>query len=97
MAVCNNPLHGSQCVISRSSFAGHKRSQGRPLGFLVAWLNLGQDLDSRESHWDKAGWPSQEVRMQHRCVLESLPGGQDILSFERELRDGEDIEPVDIP
>ena len=95
-ATCDNPAHG-RCVMSRTASAGRKKQQGRPIGFLVSWLAVGQGLTSKAAHWDKANWPSREARCQARDEVSDLPGGQELLDGERAQEPGEEGEPDDIP
>ena len=96
VATCSHPGHGS-CVLTRSCLAGRRRAQGRPAGFLAAWLAVGQDLTSKQQHWDKAHWPSRDLRQRHRELLGEDPTGALLLDQERGLEPGEEGEPDLIP
>jgi hypothetical protein len=67
-ASCPNRKHG-RCIATRSAHAGHRKAQGRPLGYLAAWVlaafNTG--LDTKENH--KGYEPSRTVRRKARRAL----------------------------
>ena len=96
VATCNNVAHGS-CVLTRSSLAGRRRSQGRPLGLLSSWLFLGETLATKADHWDRGNWPNQDLRSYHRELLADRPGGPELLAEERAVEPGEGAEPDFIP
>ncbi len=94
------------CRTNRKLIGNEKRSpyQGRPLGFLVAWLRSCREL-SREKHQklakrggqydpEIAQWIPLERRQNARDWLESQPEMKFWLTLERGLRDGEPCEPV---
>ena len=93
-ATCANPAHG-RCVLSRTSEAGRRKAQGRPLGLLMSWLARGEDAGTKEEHWSKdlCLSPSATTRAEHREVLEGLIGSQDFLERERAQEAGESKEP----
>ena len=95
-ATCRNPAHG-RCVLTRTAERGTRPSQGRPLGLLAAWLFMGQDLPSKESHWDRHTWPNQATRFYHRKKLAETESGKQLLAEERPCDDGEPEEPVAFP
>ena len=95
-ATCNNDLHG-RCVMTRSARVGRRRAQGRPLGFLTAWLAAGNSVDSKEDHWNRSSFPGFEARMDAREALAFLEGGQELLDRERAQEPGEATEPDAIP
>ena len=95
-ATCYAAGH-QRCVLTRTALAGRRRSQGRPLGLLAAWLTMGPDVPNKEAHWDRSVWPSQAERWAQREVLATVPGGQDLLDQERPQEPGEEIEPDDLP
>ena len=88
--------HG-RCVMTRSALPGRRVCQGRPLGFLVKWLEQGMSLRSKAEHWNQAAWPDQESRLQKRRELEGMVGGPELLSMERTPREGEGPEPLELP
>ena len=95
-ATCDNAMHG-KCIKTCSAFAGRKRAQGRPLGFLSAWLSCGSDLPSKAAHWDRSNWPDFATRCEHRDMLAEVPGGPDLLAQERPMEPGEAAEPDGLP
>ena len=96
-ASCSNPAHVPKCVLSRSAEGGRKPSQGRPLGFLVAWLCQGVELPDKATHWNREAWPDHDARLACRQGLPLVEGGVDLLLCERERREGEGEEPEAIP
>lgn len=75
-AYCKHPAHGKQCCKVKTS-RGHpsptQAARGRPCGFLLAWLMLGDTKDIRSSDEDKwVSWPTlQERREARRLLMES--------------------------
>ena len=71
---------GTKCQISRSVVGNEfmstskQRSQGRPLGFLLAWLDLhfAEEDDTRWFHVHR-GKPSLEQRQEARARASALP------------------------
>ena len=94
-ATCSNRSHG-RCVLTRSSAPGSRPSQGRPLGFLMAWLSLGEVFLNKQEHWDRTLWPDAELRAHHRELLHRHPLGPSLLAFEREQREDEGSEPEEL-
>ena len=95
-AVCSNPAH-SNCVMTktcRASAALARYGQGRPLGFLAAWLNNNQQ-PTKFNHWQVA--PNFQDRKLHRLQLAATDGGRLLLAKERQQREDSDIEPHDVP
>ena len=60
-AHCRHPDHGSECRVNRTVKEGaSKPAQGRPLGFLLAWLKCANDFtgaDGKERHMQIARSP----------------------------------------
>lgn len=98
-AHCLNPSHGL-CRLQRTVRASeHRPSQGRPLGFLIAWLWRGHLHESRESHFaDRIG---DVVTFDDRCAARVWAEGSEAMAFplskERPLRPGEAPEPTGNP
>ena len=87
--------HG--CVLTRTSNPSKGRgSQGRPCGFLAAWLQMPGT--SKEAHMQKSQWRtlSLEERREARRSMAGLATGTHLLNFEREKWEGEQSEPEDI-
>ena len=95
-ATCSNAGH-HRCVMTRAAAGGTKASQGRPLGFLCAWLHQGQALASKEEHWNRGQWPDRAARTHHRSLLKDKATGPMMLSLERPKGTGELSEPEDLP
>ena len=98
-AVCKNKLHGN-CVVSRTVSQvvdpqlGRPRG-GRPLGIMAAWLSK-HTCRSKSENWKLENFsaPSEERHL-FRLGLQDSEGGKSLLSHERDLLPGEDIEPPD--
>ena len=93
---CSNVAHG-RCVVSRSAEPGRRACQGRPLGFITAWLQQGETLATRAEHWNRTTWPSHAQRARAREDLTQWSGGAELLLFERPLRPDEATEPEECP
>ncbi len=111
-AHCDHPDHvdpRNRCRINRKRFAckrGLKDAQGRPIGFLLAWLAAAPNADSAFSHKKLA-----KTKDLHPDELELFSRGKrcagrqwvktnrlnDLLALERPRRDGEESEPEGIP
>ena len=92
-AVCPcKGTHGA-CIKTRTCNPGRRRGQGRPLGYLAAWLreSTHADLATKADHM--AFTPSVAQR---RAARASLVGADDVLrytAFERPREAGEGSEP----
>ena len=95
-ASCDCAGH-DKCTLTRTAKAGRKASQGRPLGFLMAWLAMGAACRHKAEHWNKANWPNQEQRAAARESLKRQPGGEALLAMERPLGPDEAEEPEGLP
>ena len=93
-AMCD--LH-HRCVMTRTSSAGRRPGQGRPLGFLTAWLAAAATHHSKEEHFLKDHYPTLAERQAARASLRDRDGGADLLEQERPLRAGEEKEPEVFP
>lgn len=90
---------GSSCRMTRTSRAlRSKPSSGRPVGFLMAWLQAQGEYATTAGHHDEC-MPSREDRVLARRYLHSLHGSEVLFALEREQRValGEDSEPDDCP
>eukprot|EP00971_Amphidinium_carterae_P110995 2198362-Amphidinium_carterae.3 len=68
---------------------------GRPLGYLMAWLQLGQHVPDKASHWNKTLLTERlTVAERQRCrdELALLERGQLLLAVERQIAEGEPAE-----
>ena len=97
-AFCTNPAH-EDCRRSRTTEASSsalRPGQGRPLGSLYAWLQMGQEVGTREEHI-KWTFPNLSARRQARAELMQLPGANGFSTHERQKREDEiEDEPQDI-
>ena len=60
------------------------------------WLEVN-DCPSKEDHWRAADllFPLED-RQAARSRVAALPGGPELLAFEREVQEGESVEPVSL-
>ncbi len=89
------PSHGL-CRLDRTTRPSLTRpAQGRPLGFLVAWLRRAPFHETREAHFDDrlGGVIDLAERQAARAWAEATPGMAEPLSKERDRRPGEGPEP----
>jgi hypothetical protein len=96
-AVCKDLRHG-RCVATRSAHGGRRAAQGRPLGFLAAWVVKGDSCSDRAQHMTLQ--PSQADRLAARSDLaQPLQEGllADFLAKERARREDEAEEPEACP
>ena len=98
-AVCDNAAHG-RCVLTRTSrgrAAGPDGAQrgGRPIGFLAAWLSAGENCATKAEHWVRLD-NGHADRLALRQQIAQTPEGVRLMSFERPLADGEEVEPLDL-
>ena len=100
-AVCKP--HGGRCrTVRTNTGAADKLAQGRPIGFLGAWLLLGSfesSVTNMKSHRHDDAFVKCDVgsRIYARNLIKTLPGGIKLLRCERGRRAGEPHEPVDRP
>ena len=107
VAECCNPRHG-RCVATRTlkgSDNPERSGQGRPAGYLIAWLRKGSEdrIGTKKAHFDDLNAPTKAERQAARDWLKAKvaeAGDADaagILRAEREKRGGEDSEPDVVP
>ena len=89
-AVCPIAEHGV-CIKTRTCRPGRQRGQGRPAGFLAAWLKAGSSCATHAEHMKVA--LSFDDRRAARTELYLADRGADLLAYERPKLDGEDSEP----
>ena len=101
-AYCDHEDHGGRnaCRKVRTMNPGRKMGQGKPLGFLLAWLWAGHEpecraagIHSRETHFSHC--PSLEQRAGARVYLQGLPAGIVLLQKEGGNPNGDLPEPVE--
>ena len=91
-AFCTIPEH-LDCRKSRTAKASDRnKSQGRPLGFLVAWLKQGTSYPNKKEHVHYCS-PNYSNRCEGRQHFNTLPGANSFAKYERIQREGEDPEP----
>lgn len=107
-AHCRLPAHGHLCRLNRTlkERAGNP-AQGRPLGFLLAWLQSAGDFESKEEHMQLGRSPHfiLDERMSHRTRVRARVWLRDaepdvyreLTQLEREQQSGEGIEPEGWP
>lgn len=98
-AVCDNAAH-MRCVATRTCRAraaagGGPPRGGRPVGFLAAWLSAGQDVATKEEHWQLFN-SSVADRLNFRREISKVESGRLLLSRERPCEAGEPEEPVSL-
>ena len=94
-AECGNPLHG-RCVATRFN-RPRSRMQGRPCGFLAAWLAGGALAEDRRAHWVPMIADVEAdlaMRQEHRRLLLAMDGGDALLRRERNSEAGLEHEPA---
>lgn len=98
---CHTPTGSSRCILTRTSAGSNrKKSQGRPLGLLAAWLLNAEVMGTKDDHCNRL-WLlsslSKEDRLAARRYLASLPAGPNLLACERAKAQNEDSEPDGVP
>ena len=109
-AICSS--HGARCELSRTLLpSGTREQQGRPLGFLWAWLAYAHAFDTKEAHCRSARDMTvpavfkefavrEEARKLAVFAIDALadPTQQEFWeSAERPQRPGESAEPAQCP
>ncbi len=92
---CNDPRHG-RCVCTRTNRPGRKAAQGRPLGFLAAWLLSHEDFPTQNDYVYLCS-PSLALRKKARRDLARSPNLGYFLEKERHKGDDEESEPEGLP
>ena len=103
-AECNNRRHG-RCIKTKTRepphgcLAARRVGQGRPVGYLAAWLKQGLRDAPRAAHWDREQDPSWEERKAARDEVIRLQeeGSLDaalMLNGEAESPEGDGGEPA---
>lgn len=87
------------CRFTRYRRAGKSPAKGRPLGLMVAWLRLGRLFTCHDEHIHPLALSSisRGERITARDLLKTVPGGDVLLSKERQRRPGEPEEPMGEP
>ena len=88
------------CKKSRTVREGRRLAQGRPLGYLWAWLQQAPNFTcpmAQKDHFSDKVSQQLEVRQAARREATTVPGVEAWLRAERPCRDGEPDEPVGCP
>lgn len=101
--VCPKTPSGKPCKLSKVSYEGANKAQGRPLGLLAAWLEAGHQCmtdgaDHKDKLFVKHCFPPKKRREARRRLREF--GGAAAAALEgkeREQRLGEESEPEPTP
>ena len=102
VAECSCAAHG-KCIKEKTVNPSNWRSrerQGRPIGYLGAWLAKGLHNDTKADHWREAMEPTLADRNAFRAWLKTHSDNADVvglLGFERAKRDDEESEPEHVP
>jgi len=99
-AICrHNHAMGSMCRMTRTRRGqASKPAAGRPLGFLMAWLQAQDEYGTCSDHHDLCE-PDLADRRGARALLHTIPAAELLFAKEREVRAalGEGSEPEDCP
>jgi hypothetical protein len=90
-AYCKRPGH-ERCRKNKTSHKGSKPGQGRPLGFLGAWLLSASLYTDRDLHFHDFVCDF-EMRRESRDMLKDCPGYAVLAAQERPAEDDEGSEP----
>jgi len=82
-AVCPCQAAHGKCVKTRTCKSGSKPGQGRPLGFLVAWLRAAAraGMETKAAHFKYE--PTFAERKEARTLLKAWANANTVLAFER--------------
>ena len=90
VAHCADPLHAPRC---KKSMSGRGiRREGRPLGFLFAWLRSHTEFASAWDHCHMCH-PTHEQRKEARADLKRMGVAQRLFDKEAPKAGGDDSEP----
>lgn len=93
-AQCNK--HGKACKKERKQNEGANPSQGRPVGYLYAWMKR-QHHDTAHQHVHREAEQTLQARQAAREELKQLVGAAALFNKERKQRPGEPEEPIPSP
>lgn len=98
-AFCEQASHGGRCRREKVAYAAGsgRGGQGRPLGYLMAWLNKGELHETQQAHMSMEVVISWAERKEARAMLHNIPGCERVLVGERPRRDDEEDEPESHP
>ena len=106
VAECSNPLHG-RCVRTKTlkgpadrlkaKALAAKKGQGRPVGYLAAWLAKSAGCESKASHWDVAITKPERRAARDAVKADDSVDATFILGAEFGKGADEDSEPDNVP
>ena len=104
VAECSNKKHG-RCVRTKTAIGymadipRSRKGQGRPLGYLCAWLRKGPSLGSKAKHWEAGEEPTRAERIAARNKLKGLVSADaaGLLAAEWPRTADSDSEPEVVP
>jgi hypothetical protein len=90
---------GKPCRLTRYSTANKNLAKGRPLGFMLAWLEAGRHMADHHEHIHPLALASLGLADRIRCrgLINAMPCGPAMLDKERPRRAGEPVEPMGDP
>ena len=94
-AVCPWDVAHGKCRRSRTADKTSKKAQGRPLGYLAAWLMASGEYANNQAHGDFK--PTHDERRVARATLAGQRHADTFFKFERSPRTSEDEEPEGCP
>ena len=102
VAECGNAKHG-RCVQTKTMRSAPERlkakkpGQGKPVGYLAAWLARGIGVDSKAAHWEIQ--PTKAERRAARDMVKADPSADAglLLVGETSGEEGQDSEPDLVP
>jgi hypothetical protein len=98
-AHCGTAAHNaghSRCHTDRALTTGRRKGQGRPIGFLVAWLRCcgcPSKSDHQQLKTDLGKLNKIHERRSARAWLHGRPGAAQVFGLERAVEAGENSEP----
>lgn len=93
-AVCLHAGH-EKCRLTRTSNPGAQPASGRPLGYLMAWLDAAASYDDAFDHRQRC-LPTCGDRRAARSRLHGVSGSGDVFARERPRRQDTDSEPEEL-
>lgn len=93
-AICPMKECHGKCILTRTAKAGPKPGQGRPLGFLAAWLRLCSEGQHPTRTQHLKFRPTYEERLAARRSLADQPAAPFFFEKERAQADDEGLEPA---
>jgi hypothetical protein len=99
-AVCLDHEPRGRCRLTRSSVAGARPAQGRPLGLMTTWLLHSPMYASMEEHQSNLitlSFAHEDREKDREFLFRGIPQGEELARGERPRRAGEGAEPADAP